>query len=119
MSEAAGQFFAQEGLAAFIAHGENTFRLLAYSPAKRFSSHDSAFQETIASFGRLTDRKALAVQPNRISTVRISRAMTLASFNSRFPSVIDIEQLALINQLSGANAIIPAGTPVRRVVRRR
>ncbi|MDT8450326.1 MAG: M48 family metalloprotease [Wenzhouxiangellaceae bacterium] len=150
-SEAARQFFAQEGLAAsgvgqrsinglgavlgrfqaqvqngqlggmaaFIAHGENTFRLLAYSPAQQFSGYDSAFQETIASFGRLTDRKALAVQPNRISIVQTSRAMTLASFNSRFPSVIDIEQLALINQLSGPDATIPAGTPVKRVVRER
>ncbi|MFN2334249.1 MAG: M48 family metalloprotease [Wenzhouxiangellaceae bacterium] len=148
-SEAAGQFFGQEGLAssgvsqrsinglqavrgrfqaqipngeiggtaAFIAHGQNTYRLLAFSPAQKFDGYDSAFQQTIASFARLTDRKALARQPDRISIVRTRRAMTLAAFNSQFPSVIDIEQLALINQLSGPNVTIPAGTPVKRVIR--
>ncbi|MDT8410123.1 MAG: M48 family metalloprotease [Wenzhouxiangellaceae bacterium] len=150
-SEAAGQFFAQQGLAssgvgqrsinglqatlgrfqaqvpngevggmaAFIAHGGNTYRLLAFSPAQKFSGYDSDFEETIASFARLTDRKALAIQPDRISIVRTSRTMTLAAFDSQFPSVIDIERLALINQLSGPNATIPAGTPVKRVVRGR
>lgn len=150
-SEAAEQFFAQEGLAssgvenrsinglravrggfqaqvpdgeiggtaAFIAHGGSTFRLLAFSPAQKFDGYESAFQNAISSFARLTDRKALASQPDRISIVRTPRAMTLATFNSQFPSVIDIEHLALINQLSGPNATIAAGTPVKRVVRGR
>jgi predicted Zn-dependent protease len=148
-SEAARQFFAQEGLtssnvgqrsinglsamlgrfqtqtasgqlgglAAFIAHGGHTYRVLAYTPADRLSHYGSAFEQSILSFARLTDRKALARQPERIAIVRTSRAMTLASFNAQYPSVIDLERLALINQVSGPDVPIPAGTPVKRVVR--
>ena len=122
LSAISGRFQAQTssgqlgGLAAFIAHGEHTYRLLAFTPADRLGNYDSAFQQTIGSFARLTDRNALGKQPDRISIVRTSRAMTLASFNAQFPSVIDIERLGLINQVSGPNVTIPAGTPVKRVV---
>ncbi len=147
-TEAAGQFFAQEGLkssnvrqrsinglsathgrfqaqtesgplagqVAFIAHGEHTYRLVAFTPADRISQYGSALEPTIASFARLTDRQALARQPERISIVRTPRAMTLSQFNAQYPSAIDIERLALINQMSGPDVTIPAGTPVKRVV---
>lgn len=149
VSEAAGQFFQQEGLtssdvgrqqingldairgrfqaqtsnrqlgghAAFIAHGEHVYRLLAFTPTDQLSRHDSAFRKTIGSFARLTERKALDRQPDRIAIVRAPRTMTLTSFNAQYPSVIDIERLALINQLSGPEVTIPAGTRVKRVVR--
>jgi predicted Zn-dependent protease len=104
------------GLAAFIAHGEYTYRLLAFTPADRISHYGSAFEQTIGSFARLTDRNALARQPERISIVRAPRAMTLSQFNAQYPSAIDIERLALINQVSGPDVTIPAGTPVKRVV---
>lgn len=105
------------GMAAFIAHGQHVYRLLAFTPADRLDRYESAFRQTIGSFARLTDRKALDRQPERIAIVRTSRAMTLASFNTRFPSAIDIERLALINQVSGTDVTLPAGTPVKRVVR--
>ena len=105
------------GLAAFIAHGEHTYRLLAYTPADRLSQYGAVFEQTIGSFARLTDREALNKQPERIAIVRTARTMTLSQFNTQFPSTIDIERLALINQVSGPEATIPAGTPVKRVVR--
>ncbi|RFF30675.1 M48 family metallopeptidase [Wenzhouxiangella sediminis] len=58
----------------------------------------------------------LARQPARIAITRTSVAMTLKSFNERFPSVIDIDQLALINQLSGSDVTVPAGTKLKRVI---
>ena len=123
LSAVSGRFQAQTssgqiaGQAAFIAHGEHTYRLLAFTPAERMGHYGPAFEQAIGSFARLTDRTALAMQPNRIAIVRAPRAMTLASFNSQFPSVIDIDQLALINQLSGPDVTISAGTPVKRVVK--
>jgi hypothetical protein len=42
--------------------------------------------------------------------------MTLAQFNQRYPSVIPIAELALINQVA-ANDVLPARTRVKRVVR--
>ncbi len=81
-----------------------------------FIGYAPVFEWAISSFARLTDPKALATQPHRLSIVRVRRPMTLVSFASEFPSVIDIEHLALINQLSGPDASIPAGTPVKRAV---
>ena len=118
-----GRFQAQtqtreiSGRVAFIHHGGRTFRLLAYTESTLLRRHDPAFQATLGSFAPLTDRQDLARQPDRIAIVRPEQAMTLASFNARYPSVIDIEQLALINQLAGPGANIPAGTPIKRVTR--
>lgn len=118
-----GQFQAETqsgkvgGLAAFILHRDRTFRILAFTPAEQFSRHESAFRASINSFAPLTDRAALAKQPDRIVIERPSQAMTLAAFNQRLPSVVDIQTLALINQLPGPDARIPARTPVKRIVR--
>ena len=59
----------------------------------------------------------LNVRPNRIAVVRIPSAMTLAQFQSRYPSTIPIDQLAILNQVEGPASTLPAGTLVKRVVR--
>ena len=105
------------GLAAFIRHRDQTFRLLGFTPVQQFGRHESAFRTTISSFAPLTDRAALARQPDRIVIERPSQAMTLAGFNQRLPSVIDIQTLGLINQLPSPESRIPARTPVKRIVR--
>jgi predicted Zn-dependent protease len=118
-----GQFQAQtdqgvlEGLAAFIDYGGRTYQILGYGPAGGFSRNAGLVEQTIRSFGAENSPEVLNVQPNRISIVRTDRAMTLAEFNQRHPSVIGIDELALLNQLSGASATIPAGTPMKRVVK--
>jgi predicted Zn-dependent protease len=103
------------GVAAFISFEDRTYQILTYTPAQLLQRYDQLFRSAIGSFNRLTDSRALNVQPNRISIVRPTQAMTLAEFNSRYPSVIDINELALINQLENANSRIPAGTPIKRV----
>ncbi|NBB93543.1 MAG: M48 family metalloprotease [Gammaproteobacteria bacterium] len=123
LSAVLGRFQAQTsngqlgGMAAFIAHGERVYRVLAFTPADRLDRYDALFRQTINSFARLTDRKALAMQPDRIAIVRTTRTMTMASFNAQSPSVIDLERLVLINQLSGPDASIPAGARLKRIVR--
>jgi predicted Zn-dependent protease len=105
------------GVAAFIQHGGRTYQLVGFTPADRYGRHDPTFRATIGSFAPLTDPAALGRQPDRLEIVRTDAPMTLAQFNERHPSAIGIDQLALINQLAGAEATIPAGTPVKRVVR--
>jgi predicted Zn-dependent protease len=105
------------GLAAFIQHGDHTYQLLAYTPAELLSRYDATFRASLGSFAPLTDRAALERKPDRLVIVRAPETMTLAAFNERYPSVVDIERVALINQLPGPDARIPAGTPVKRVVR--
>jgi predicted Zn-dependent protease len=104
------------GLAMFVSVENNTYQVLAYSPAQLFGRYDAVFRATAGSFARLTDPQALAVQPDRITVVNTPQAMTLAEFNRRFPSRIPIEELALINQLAGPDANVPAAYRMKRVI---
>ncbi|MGH8722651.1 MAG: M48 family metalloprotease, partial [Burkholderiales bacterium] len=105
-----------DGVALFVSHGGNTYMLLGYAPSQRFASYQTALQQSLGSFARLTDPQALDVRPNRVAIVRVQQATTLAEFNRRNPSVIDLAELALINQVSDPNATVPAGTLLKRVV---
>ena len=103
------------GVAAFIAYDGRTYQILAYTPAQRLQRYDQLFRSSIGSFDRLTDARALNVQPERISIVRPTQAMTLSEFNRRYPSTIELAELALINQLESGNSRIAAGRPIKRV----
>lgn len=122
MSAVTGYFQAQTqqgtvaGIAAFISHENRTYQILGFTPAQLLNRYEPVFRASIGSFSRLTDPSALNVQPNRITIVRTNAAMTLAEFNSRYPSRIPIEELALINGLAGPNTRIPAGTSVKRII---
>ena len=104
-----------EGIAAWIDYDGRTYQLLGYTPGGRFSAYGPLLQETITSFRRLTDSAILSVQPDRVEVVRTDRRMTLAEFNRRFPSGVELDELAIVNQLSGPDATIPAGTLVKRI----
>ena len=103
------------GLATFVAHGGNTYQILAYTAAAQLRAYDNIFRGVAGSFATLTDASALNVRPNVVDIVQIPSAMTLSQFNARYPSVIPIGELAIINQVD-ANASMRAGTRVKRVV---
>jgi predicted Zn-dependent protease len=106
-----------EGIAAWIDYGGRTYQLLGYTPGGRFGAYSSLLQQTIASFRSLSDPAILNVQPDRLEVVRVEQRMTLDGFNRRYPSAIDLEELAILNQLDGSGATIPAGTLMKRIVR--
>jgi hypothetical protein len=62
------------------------------------------------------------VQLGRQAAAQVERTLgfvekpELAQFTSRFPSVVPLEQLATINQITDAAAPLPQGTLVKRVV---
>jgi predicted Zn-dependent protease len=122
LSAVAARFEAQTdqgiiaGLALFISHGSNTYQLLGLAPAQRFSSYDRILQQAMGSFAQLTDPQALNVKPNRIEIVRLQQDMSLTEFQQRYPSVIPIADLALINQATTPDMRFPAGTPLKRIV---
>ena len=105
-----------EGLVAYFTHGGRTFELLSFAPQGRYGNYDAAVRAMVGSFRPLTDPALLNVRPPRVDVVRVDRAGTLAQFNARFPSTIPIDELALINGLSGPNAQLAAGDMVKRVV---
>jgi predicted Zn-dependent protease len=106
------------GLVAFISYGGTTYQLLGITTAAGWRTYAGVFDQFTGSFRRLTDPAALNVKPNRISVVKVTRPMTLAEFNRQYPSVIEMDKLALINGLADGGAELEPGDLVKRVVTR-
>jgi predicted Zn-dependent protease len=119
---ASGYFQAQteqgtiQGIVTFLSYNGNTYGLLGYAPSGKFSQYDQIVQQTIRSFGPLTNQAALSVQPAKLELVKLPRQMTLEEFNRQYPSTIPVEQLAIINEVESAATVIPQGRIVKRVV---
>jgi predicted Zn-dependent protease len=105
-----------QGLVTFLSYNGNTYSLLGYTPAGKFSSYDNVFRQTINSFSQLKNQAALSVQPARVELVKLTKEMTLEQFNSQYPSSIPIAELAIINELESPATAIPAGRTIKRVV---
>ena len=105
-----------EGIVSFISYGGQTFSLMGYTPGGKLSTYDHVFQSTIRSFGELRDGSKINVEPARIELVKVNRDMTLEQFNAQYPSSVPIEQVAIINEVEGPSAVLPAGRLVKRVV---
>lgn len=107
-----------QGIVGFVSHEGRVYQLLGYAPLNAYPAYDGVFQQSIASFSPLTDPAILNTQPNRIDIVRTTETMTLSEFNRRYPSVasVDVEELAILNQVTGPEAVVPAGSLVKRVV---
>ena len=103
------------GTVAFVKHGGNVFQLLALTTPEQSDGHRKSFETSMASFSRLDDPKALNVQPQRLRLVKLPQEMTLEEFNKKYPSVVKMDVLALINHVQPGEKL-PAGTLVKRVV---
>jgi predicted Zn-dependent protease len=88
------------GEAAAIRDGEMMYELLAYTSADRFPRMGNMLLGIIESFSRLTDRRALAVEPQRIRIVQVPRAMSARKALLAAGVVPEqLEELALLNHL--------------------
>jgi predicted Zn-dependent protease len=104
-----------EGVVSFISHGGTTYGILGYTPQGGLRQYDGAFRDVIGSFGPLRNESALSVKPAKLELVKLNREMTLEQFNQEYPSTASIAELAIINELEGPAAVIPAGRTVKRV----
>lgn len=104
------------GQVAYLSYGGTTYQLLGITTAGNYRGYSGAFDQFITSFRRLTDQAALNVKPNRIALTKVTTPTTLAEFNKKYPSVVSIEQLALINGLADGGAELEPGDLVKRVV---
>lgn len=99
---------AVEGLAVFVSHQGTTYMLLGYTPQGGLSAYANTLIESMGTFGDLTDASALNVKPATLKVVRIDTPMSVADFNSKYPSSVKLETVALINGVAGGGQI-PAG----------
>ncbi len=86
------------GLVTFVSHEGKVFQILGIAPAEKAASHEQTFLKTHATFARLTDPTALAMQPARIRVARVAQPMTLADFYRTKPSTVPLPEVALVNQ---------------------
>lgn len=103
------------GLVGFISYNGTTYQLLGLT-TQAPGRYDATYRAFIGSFRALTDPAALGVKPNRLVIATVPRAMTLAEYQAQFPSVIPIEELALINGVADGSAPLVAGASVKRVL---
>ena len=104
------------GIVSFISYGGTTFGLMGYTTGNKLENYDRVFRNTIGSFSELRDQSKLNVSPARVELVKLSSQMTLEQFNSRYPSSISLQELAIINEVEDPSTPLPAGKMVKRVV---
>ncbi|MDH5759697.1 MAG: hypothetical protein OEZ65_08925, partial [Gemmatimonadota bacterium] len=103
------------GEVAFWSHGGTVFRILGYTAADHWSEYDDGIADALGSFAVMTDPAVLGVEPWRLSVVSLPARMTLEEFHRRYPSVVGVEEIGLINRWKAGEARA-AGTRVKRVV---
>ncbi len=104
------------GLVGYVSYNGTTYQLLGITTSAGWTTYRGSFDQFVGSFRRLTDQAALNVKPNRILIAKVTSPTTLAEFNKRYPSVIEIDQLALINGLENGQSELEPGEFVKRVV---
>lgn len=110
-----GQSGDLQGIAAFVEHNNRVYQILGYTLADRARNYDNELSSALGSFSRVTDRRLLDVDPQRLDVVSLPSAMTLQEFDRRYPSTVDLQTLAIINQAQPSTRF-DAGTEVKRVV---
>jgi predicted Zn-dependent protease len=103
------------GLVSFFRFEDRTFQYVAYSDLRRLPNYDETFRRSLATFGRVTDPKRLDVPVARIQLAVVPGDMTLAEFQRRYPSVVSIDELAVINGTAPDEPLAP-GRLVKKVV---
>lgn len=104
-----------QGVASFAELNGKVYQILGYTMASNFRRYGDLLSSSIGTFSRVTDRRLLNVEPRRVDVVTVPSAMTLEEFARRYPSTVDLQTLAIINQVDG-NGRFAAGQEVKRVV---
>jgi len=102
------------GEVAFLRHRDLTYGLIGYADQSNWSQHASEVGSSISSFRPLTDRAALSVQPLRLEIDELSDAMSLASYHSRNPGPVDLDEIARLNR-HDPNEVLPSATRIKIV----
>ena len=102
------------GAVLFVEHGGLIIRLLGYSSASQWRSHQSAVLGSMRSFRNELDPEVLAVKPARIEIERLPSRMTFREFTEAYPSSVSAERIGALNRRS-LDESIPSGTLLKRV----
>jgi predicted Zn-dependent protease len=103
------------GEAGFVVDGELVYEILGFTREGSYRRYRDVFLNTISSYDRLRDRKALEIQAHRIALYRVPNTMALGDALAR--AGVDKElfaDLALLNNLQ-LDESVEAGTLLKVV----
>ena len=103
------------GTVAFVEHGDSIFQVLALADAGSWSDQRETLEQTIGSFARLDDPKALNARASRIRVIRLKEDMTVEQFAEEFSSDAPVETVAMINHVQPGE-VLKKGRLAKRVV---
>ncbi len=106
-----------EGVASWLSYGGRTYQIVGIGTGQDANGHADAVRASVRSFAALGDARVPDVRPSRINIVRLGRATTFDDFNRRYPSVVEAEEVALLNRVAGGSTRLRAGTRMKRVVK--
>jgi predicted Zn-dependent protease len=104
-----------EGLIGYLSHDGRLYQLMGYTGLDTWSSYADRMQQSLTSFAKVTNGRYLKVSPATIEIVKLPRSMNLTEFVQRYPSSIEVDQLALINGVN-PDTVMDPGRLVKRVV---
>lgn len=103
-----------EGAVAFVAHGGQVFQIMGVGSPDGWRRDGGAVDAVLGTFAEVRDPAVLNVQPRRIEIVQIPDAMTLEQFYARYPTSLELDEVARINRRAPGETI-PAGTLLKHV----
>ena len=102
------------GAVAFVAHQGQVFQIMGIGTPDGWSRDRNAIRNVLGTFADVRDPEVLNVQPRRIEIIRLPRDMTIEEFYGRYPTPLDLDEVARINRRSPGE-MIPAGTLLKHV----
>jgi predicted Zn-dependent protease len=106
-----------EGVAAWVSYGGRTYQIVGVTTNQDANGHAAAVRSAVRTFNAVSDTRLADLRPSRINIVRLGRATTFDEFNRRYPSVVDAEEIALLNRVAGGSSRLRAGGRMKRVVK--
>jgi len=103
------------GSVGFVEHRDLIFQLTCYTSADNWQAYERPMQRSLPSFQTLREKRYLNVYPKKIEIVKLPRAMNLEQFNKKYPSSINLDELAVINGVE-SKTILDKGTKLKRIV---
>jgi predicted Zn-dependent protease len=104
-----------EALATHIEHDGLIFRIIVYAPSNAFASYLTTAENIAASFAQVDDPEVLNVRAPRLHIVDLDQSMSLLEFSRRFPSVVPIDEVALVNQVPGPDSRLASGQQAKQI----
>jgi predicted Zn-dependent protease len=104
-----------EGLIGYLSHDNRLYQLVGYTGIDAWQSYGDEMLQSLSSFANVTDRRYLEVTPAIVDIVELQQSMNLTEFDRRYPSTVDIGELAIINGIE-LDTMLEKGRLVKRVV---